>query len=308
MSGGGGLHHDDGWDEQTHRHASSSFGHVVSSSSGGSGRLAFPKRNPSGDGAGSSAFMVRAWSRDSPQIGLLQRYEALNDDYRELYESYRSCGDVCLHVRAWSRGISNLAFVTGGDEALNDDYRELYESYRSCGDVSDRLTETRNQLVDVIRNRNQLADENKTLRQEHLGHLEEALASKTSSLSEAESVAGTLNGDLDCLTLDLSHAEIVRHNYVRHLLPTVFQWLLSNDEYKKSLSDVFNQAIAAGWSEGVKVERSMEDAEEILSAATDYDPECKATFMSALMLFLPRATHMWRSSLSEGLLQSFAVM
>ncbi|GKA60030.1 hypothetical protein Tco_0759343 [Tanacetum coccineum] len=183
------------------------------------------------------------------------------------------------------------------------------------GDGADRLTKTQNQLVDVIRNRNQPADKNKTLRQEHMGcagkeaslaeklsmvekekddlldksraqedrikHLEEALASKTSFLSEAESVAGTLKGDLERLTLDLSHAKIMRHNYVRHLLPTVFQRLLSSDEYKKSMSDVFNQAITAGWSEGVKVERTVEDAEAILAAATDYDPKCKTTFMSA---------------------------
>nr|GEU29103.1 reverse transcriptase domain-containing protein [Tanacetum cinerariifolium] len=131
-------------------------------------------------------------------------------------------------------------------EALNDDYEELYESHRSCGDVSDRLTETQNQL-------------------DQIKHLEEALASKTSSLSEAESVACTLKGDLERLTLDLSHAEIVRHNYVRHLLPTVFQRLLSSGEYKKSMSDVFNQAIATKWSEGIKVERSVEDTEAILS-------------------------------------------
>ncbi|GJT03754.1 hypothetical protein Tco_0838216 [Tanacetum coccineum] len=54
-SGGGGLHHDKG-DEHTHRHASGSFGHVVSSSSGGSGRLAFPKQNPGGDGTGLILF------------------------------------------------------------------------------------------------------------------------------------------------------------------------------------------------------------------------------------------------------------
>nr|GFA24258.1 hypothetical protein [Tanacetum cinerariifolium] len=87
-----------------------------------------------------------------------------------------------------------------------------------------------------------------------------------------ESSVSTLKGDLECLTLDLSHAEIVRHNYVRKLLPTAFQRLLSNNdrhnyvrkllptafqrllsnnEYKKILSDVFNQAIVIGWSEGI---------------------------------------------------------
>nr|GEV01498.1 hypothetical protein [Tanacetum cinerariifolium] len=39
-------------------------------------------------------------------------------------------------------------------------------------------------------------------------------------------------------------------------------------------------SIAAGWSEDVKVEHFEEDAEAILAAAIDYDPECKATFMS----------------------------
>ncbi|GJR40007.1 hypothetical protein Tco_1215691 [Tanacetum coccineum] len=135
-------------------------------------------------------------------------------------------------------------------------------------------------LVVVEKEKDDLLDKSRA-QEDRIKHLEEALASKTSSLSEAESVAGTLKGDLERLTLDLSHVEIVRHNYVRHLLPTVFQRLLSNDEYKKSLFDVFNQAIAAGWSEGVKVERFVEDAEAILADATDYDPGCKATFMSA---------------------------
>ncbi|GKD98847.1 hypothetical protein Tco_1382744 [Tanacetum coccineum] len=175
-------------------------------------------------------------------------------------------------------------------EALNDDYGELYQSHHSCQDVSDRLTDTQNQLLDAIRSRSKLSDDHKILQQEHLRcagkevalveklditkkekgdlldksreqeerirHLEEALASKMSSLSEVESTASTLKGDLERLTMDLSH-------------------------YKKSLSDVFNQSIAAGWSEGVKVEHFVEDAEAILAAVTDYDPECKSTFMSA---------------------------
>ncbi|GKF66410.1 hypothetical protein Tco_0192927, partial [Tanacetum coccineum] len=47
------------------------------------------------------------------------------------------------------------------------------------------------------------------------------------------------------------------------------------------LSGIFNQAIITGWSEGVEVERSDEDAEAILATAVDYDPKCKSTFMSA---------------------------
>nr|GEW98445.1 hypothetical protein [Tanacetum cinerariifolium] len=125
--------------------------------------------------------------------------------------------------------------------------------------------------------------------EERTKRLEEEIASKTSSLTEAETSVSTLKGDLECLTIDLSHAEIVRHNYVWQLLPTTFQRLLSNDEYKKSLSDVFNQAITAGWSEGVKVGQSEEDAEAILADATDYDPNCKYAFMSAFESILTKS-------------------
>ncbi|GKA28076.1 hypothetical protein Tco_0714244 [Tanacetum coccineum] len=65
-------------------------------------------------------------------------------------------------------------------------------------------------------------------------------------------VVNTLKGNLESLTVDLVQAEIMRLNYVRQLLPTVFQWLLSSGEYKKNLTD----------------------------PAIDYDPACKDTFMS----------------------------
>ncbi|GKC71011.1 hypothetical protein Tco_1116894 [Tanacetum coccineum] len=291
----GGLHHDKR-EEQTYRHASGSSGHVVSSSSDGSGRLAFPKRNPGGDGvapcggnAVSPTLFVPAWNLTTHSI--LNDAESCRDMMINLAtpavrDQQSRLSDYQALQRSWfelGRGTLAQIILLQRYEALNDDYGELYESHRSCRDVSDRLTETQNQLVDVIRNPNQLADENKTLRQEHLGcaskeaalaeklamlekekydlldksraqedrikHLKEALASKTSSLSEAESVVGTLKGDLERLTLELSHAEIVRLNYVRHLLPTVFQRLLSSDEYKKSMSNAFNQAIAAGLSD-----------------------------------------------------------
>ncbi|GJV62326.1 hypothetical protein Tco_1468426 [Tanacetum coccineum] len=266
----GGLHHDEE-DEQDHMHASGSFGHVVSSFSGGSARLAFPKQNPGGDGAVMSDMMINL---ATPAV---QAQQIHLSDHQALQLSWFALG----------RGALAQIDLLQWYEALNNDYGELYESHRSCQDVSNRLAKTQNQLVDVIQNRNQLADENKTLRQDHLGCAgkEAALAEKLAMVEKEKDdlldKTGTLKGDLEHFTLDLSHAEIVRHNYVRHLLPTVFQQLLSSDECKKSLSDVFNQAIAAGWSKGVKVEHSVEDAEVILSTASDYDPECKATFMSA---------------------------
>ncbi|GJT90444.1 hypothetical protein Tco_1079289 [Tanacetum coccineum] len=124
-------------------------------------------------------------------------------------------------------------------EALIKDYGELYESHWSCQDVFDR-----DDLLDKKRER-----------EERIKQLEADLASKTSSLTKAEGAASTLKGDLEHLTKDLSHAEIVRHNYVHQLLPTVFQRLL------------FSAC-------------SEEEAEAFLATAVDYDPACKTTFMS----------------------------
>nr|GEX76635.1 hypothetical protein [Tanacetum cinerariifolium] len=199
-------------------------------------------------------------------------------------------------------------------EALNEDYGELYESRRSCKGVFDRLTETQNQLLDTVHSRNQLSEDHKAIQQVHMGcvkkeadliekldamekerddlldkdrereerikKLEADLASKTSSLTEAKGVVSTLKGHLERLTVDLSHAKIVRHNYVRQLLPTVFQRLLSSDENKKSLFVVFNLAFAARWSKGVKSSCFEEEAEAFLATTADYDPACKTTFMS----------------------------
>ncbi|GJU88699.1 hypothetical protein Tco_1301122 [Tanacetum coccineum] len=283
-------------DEQAHRHASGSSGHGLSSSSGGSVRRAFPKRNPGADGAGSSLRSDVALPDPFVPAWHLTTHSILNDA--------ESCQDMMINL---------VTPAVRDQQSRLSDYQALQRSWFKL--VSDRLTETQNQLVDVIQNRNKLADDHKSLQQEHLGcagkeaglveqlamaekekddlldknreqeerikQLEEKLASKTSSLTESENYVGTLKGDLERLTVDLSHAEIVRHNYVRQLLPTVFQRLLSNDEYKHNLSDVFNQAIATGWSEGVKVRRAKEDADAILAEPTDYDPNCKDTFMSA---------------------------
>nr|GEY68210.1 hypothetical protein [Tanacetum cinerariifolium] len=104
-----------------------------------------------------------------------------------------------------------------------------------------------------------------------------------------KSFVGTLKGDLERLTVDLSQAEIVRHNYVRQLLLTVVLRLLSSDEYKRSLSDVFNLAIGAGWSEGVKAACSEEEARAFLATVDGYDPTCKETFMSEFDSFFDKS-------------------
>ncbi|GJT53184.1 hypothetical protein Tco_0988238 [Tanacetum coccineum] len=289
-------------DETPHTRASVSTGRV-SSSSGGLHRQACPRRNPGRSGIGSSlrgdtdlpAPFVPAWS--------LTTHFILND--------VESCRDMMINlvipaVRDQQNRLSDY-------QALQHSWFELGRRALAKIDILRRLTEIRNQLLDTVRSQNQLSEDHKVLQQVHLGcvrkeaalaeklasmekerddlldkdrereerikQLEVDLASKISSLTEAEGSVSTLKGDLERLTVDLSHAEIVRHNYVRQLLPTVFQRLLSSDEYRKSLSDVFNLAITAGWSEGVKAACSEEEAEAFLATAADYDPACKTTFM-----------------------------
>ncbi|GJR88565.1 hypothetical protein Tco_0212576 [Tanacetum coccineum] len=256
--------------ETAHTHASGSNGRV-SSSSGGSHRQAFPRRNRGGSGIGISLrgdmdllmpfAHQRSWfelGRGAlAQIDILRRYEALNEDYRELYESYRSC----------------------------QDHKALQQVHLGCVGKEADLTE---KLVAVEKERDNLLDRDRE-REDHIKQLEADLASKTYSLTEAEGVVNTLKGDLKSLTVNLGQAEIVRHNYVRQLLPTVFQRLLSSGEYKKSLTDVCNMAIAAGWSKGVKAACYEEEAEAFLATAVDYDPACKDTFMSEFDSFFNKS-------------------
>ncbi|GJZ85689.1 hypothetical protein Tco_0651028 [Tanacetum coccineum] len=256
-------------DETVHTHASGSTGRV-SSSSGGSHLYAFPRRNPGGSGSslwGDTDLpvpFVPAWNLTAQSI--------LND---ALQRSWFELG----------RGALAQIDILRRYEALNEDYGELYESHRSCQGVFDRLIETQNQLLETIRSRNQLSEDHKALQQVHLGcvgkeadlteklaamekerdalldkdrereerikQLEADLASKTSSLTEAGGAVSTLKGGLERLTVDLSHAEIVRLNYVRQLLPT-----------------------------GVKAACSEEESEAFLATVADYDPACKTTFMS----------------------------
>nr|GEY23201.1 hypothetical protein [Tanacetum cinerariifolium] len=161
--------------------------------------------------------------------------------------------------RTKKRKTAPLSFALSLFESrnkLSDDYKALQQVHLGCVEKEADLTE---KLVAVEKERDDLLDKDRE-REERIRQLEADLASKTFSLTEAKGVVRTLKGDLERLTIDLSHAEIVRHNYVRQLLPTVFQRLLSSDEYKKIISDVFNLAIAAGWSEGAKAACSEEEA------------------------------------------------
>ncbi|GKC82086.1 hypothetical protein Tco_1137803, partial [Tanacetum coccineum] len=205
---------------------------------------------------------------------LLQRYKALNDDYEELYQAHSSCKDLS----EWLTETQNhLVDALWSRSILSDDLKALQQVHLGCIGREAALTE---KLVAIKREKEDLFDKKKD-QEEQIKKLEEALASKTCSLSEAKKTTDNLKKDLERLTVDLGQAEIVRHNYVRQLLLTVIQRLLASDEYKNSLSEPFNQVIAAGWSEGVKVDRTNEEIQAILATADNYDPECHSTFVSA---------------------------
>nr|GEV47332.1 hypothetical protein [Tanacetum cinerariifolium] len=140
-SNGDGLYHDK-IDEHARRHASSSTGCVLSSSSGGSG---------------------------------CQRYEAL--DYWELYQSHFSCQDVFDRLTDTK---NQLVDVIRSRSALSDDHKILQQEHLSC--VSKKPTLT--QKLDVVeKEKDELLDKNRE-QEEQIKRLEEALASKTSSLSK----------------------------------------------------------------------------------------------------------------------------
>ncbi|GJV81900.1 hypothetical protein Tco_1517770 [Tanacetum coccineum] len=144
-------------DEQGCKHASGSSGHMVSSSCS-LARRAFPHRHSGGDGAGSSlrgevaqpSLFVPAWK--------LTPHSILNDA--------ESCRDMMIHLFELGRGALAQIDLLQRYEALSNDYGDMYDTHRSCEKVSDRLTETQNQLVDVVRSRNQLADDHKNLQHE----------------------------------------------------------------------------------------------------------------------------------------------
>ncbi|GJZ19498.1 hypothetical protein Tco_0556088 [Tanacetum coccineum] len=240
-------------DEPPHTHASSSIDkcHGVSSSSGGSHRQAFLRRNPGGDDIGSS---LRG------DVGLLVPFVlARNLTTHSILNDAESCQDMMINLatstirdqqnrlsdyqalqRSWfelgRRALAQIDILQRY-EALNKDYEELYESHRSCQHVFDSAPGLCRQEV-------WRAHDYKT-----------------------------------CCGGEGRDDRRTTHNYVHQLFPTIFQRLLSSDEYKKSMSDVFNLAIAARWSEGVKAACSEEEAEAFLAIIVDYDPACKTTFM-----------------------------
>ncbi|GJY88585.1 hypothetical protein Tco_0503213 [Tanacetum coccineum] len=163
-----------------------------------------------------------------------------------------SCRDMMINlvtpvVRSQQSRLSDC-------QALPRSWFELGQGALAQIDIL--LTETQNQLLDTVRSQNQLFEDHKALQQVHLGCVrkEADLTEKLVAVEKArddlldrdqerERRAHKAVGGGSCfqnILLDRGRRHSALSNMVQRLL------LLSSDEYKKSLSDVFNLAIAAG--------------------------------------------------------------
>nr|GEW86545.1 hypothetical protein [Tanacetum cinerariifolium] len=117
----------------------------VSSSFGGSHSQAFPRRNPGGSSLRSDTNLLalqRSWfelGRGAlAQIDILQWYEALNEDYGELYESHRSCQGVSDRL---TETHNHLLDDVRSRNQLFEDHQALQQVHLGCVGNEADLTE-----------------------------------------------------------------------------------------------------------------------------------------------------------------------
>ncbi|GKC74038.1 hypothetical protein Tco_1119921 [Tanacetum coccineum] len=243
-SPGGGVY-SGGTNVDAHIHPSGSGGWIFSSSFEGFGRNAFLGRNTNGDKGGSLQGHISSPMPFFTSLGLTTG-SSLNDA--------ESCRDMMINLATptWLTDTHNELLTTLYTQtALSEDYKALQQTHLACAGRVATLSE---QVGAVEKEKDDLLDKNNG-QKENIKELEEALAAKNATLSE--------------------------HNYMRQLLHTIVKRILSSVEYKNSLSESFNLAIADEWSKGVNVDRTDEEVQAILATATDYDLDCRSTFQSS---------------------------
>ncbi|GJX23198.1 hypothetical protein Tco_0227643, partial [Tanacetum coccineum] len=167
------------------------------------------------------------------------------------YNLHRSGNDHTQHAATGSTDASDGSFSSGGSGgsflghtsppvpfvlAWNLTKGSNLNDAESCHDMMINLATHARSLLPLKERK--ISSSIRTKPGEKIKQLEEALVSKDLSLSEEKMTVDNLKGNLECLTAYLAQTEIVKNNYVSHLLPTVVQRLLSSDEYKKGFSDV----------------------------------------------------------------------
>ena len=144
---------------------------------------------------------------------------------------------------------------------------DLHQLYQGC---IDRETELVGQLALAQRERDELATKNLD-QVDRIKQLEDLLAGKEASLEETERKSAGLSKEVEKLTVASSQAEILRHNYVRELVPTVLKRFRESDEYQMAWGEVFNAALDAGWLAGVKCGHTEEEVNSYIAAKEGFD-------------------------------------
>ncbi|GJZ53621.1 hypothetical protein Tco_0608506 [Tanacetum coccineum] len=88
------------------------------------------------------------------QIDILQRYEALNDDYGELYQVHSSCKDLSKRL---TKTQNHLVDVLRSMNILSDDHKSVQQVHLGCVGKEAALTE---KLAAVEREKEDLLDKN----------------------------------------------------------------------------------------------------------------------------------------------------
>jgi uncharacterized coiled-coil protein SlyX len=220
----------------------------------------------------------RAWfelARGSlAQADVLQRFERMSYHYAQLYQAHEGCGSSVDRIRELETGLSEQRCSIEVLTKANQELRQQVQDYAS------REEGLSNQLSTVEAERDGLLGKNG----EQAGRikaLENVLSVKTTALETAEAKAAELSRTVERQTVESSQAEILRHNYVRQLVPLVVKRLQESDEYQMAWGDVFNAAIDAGWLEGVKVGRETEQIEEIVNSSFGFDMSGALNFRTA---------------------------
>nr|GFD28618.1 hypothetical protein [Tanacetum cinerariifolium] len=85
------------------------------------------------------------------QIDILQRYEALNEDYGELYEFHRSCQDIFDRL---TETQNQLMDTVRSQNKLSDDHKALQQVYLGCvrkeADLTEKLAAVEKEMDDLL--------------------------------------------------------------------------------------------------------------------------------------------------------------
>ncbi|PWA98913.1 transposase (putative), gypsy type [Artemisia annua] len=198
------------------------------------------------------------------QADALQRFENLSYHYAQLYQSHQACGASVERLTTVEASLAEERRVVEGLTKAN---RELHQQHQGCSGREADLTE---QLSLANKEKEELSSQN--LEQSNrIKQLEDLLAGKEASLEESERKSAGLAKEVEKLTVASSQAEILRHNYVRQLIPTVIKRFRESDEYQMAWAGVFNAALDAGWLAGLKLGRSEEEVAAYVAGNANFD-------------------------------------